>query len=68
MLMKWIGLALTIFGVWWTYLWWHDPVEGVYMRPFGVVVGIVGVFLVILGVRNDIIKAIRERDRPAGGR
>jgi len=65
--MKWIGFALTIFGVWWTYLWWHDAVEGAYMRPLGVVVAIVGAFVIVLGIRNDIVKGIRERDRPAGG-
>jgi hypothetical protein len=66
--MKWFGLALTIFGAWWAYLWWPDPVEGVYMRPFGMAVGIVGAFVIILGVRNDIVRAIRERDRAADDR
>ena len=67
--MKWIGLGLTILSLWWTYvLWWHDLVEGAYMRPCGVIAAIVGVFVILLGIRNDIIAAIRELERPADGK
>ena len=64
--MKWAGLAAVIFGVWLVYVAWHDQVEGYYARPLGGLLAIVGAFLVILAVRNDIIAAIERRDPPSG--
>ena len=61
---KWIGLALVVLGGLLTYVSWNDPVEGVFTRPVGCSIAVAGAFTIVLGVRDEIIRAIRE----AGGR
>ncbi len=48
--LPYLGLFAVLAGLWWTYLWWHDPVEGRSMRPVGVIVSVVGLFLMLKGL------------------
>jgi tRNA A-37 threonylcarbamoyl transferase component Bud32 len=48
--LPYLGLFAVLAGLWWTYLWWHDPVEGPSMRPVGVIVTVVGLFLMLKGL------------------
>jgi serine/threonine protein kinase/signal peptidase I len=48
--LPYLGLLTLLAGLWWTYLWRHDPVEGRLMRPVGAAVTVVGLFLMLKGL------------------
>ena len=45
--MKYAGTVVILLGMWLTYAAWYDPVEGRYARPIGVIISVVGLFLML---------------------
>ena len=62
--MKIGGLALFVGGMFWAYIWRHDPVEGAYMRPVGALAAAGGFFMFFEGLKREIIEAVRGKKGP----
>ena len=58
--MKIGGFILVLLGLWWAYMWRHDPAEGPVMRAVGYVGMLAGLFLFFEGLKREIITAVRK--------
>ncbi len=58
--MKIVGFALLLAGLWWAYMWRHDPAEGLYMQPIGFVAALAGIFVFFEGLKKEIIRAVKK--------
>lgn len=61
--MRWTGVALAVFGVWFMRLWWYDPTEGPAGRTFAAAAIIGGVVLFFEGLKREIVSEVRRKDR-----
>jgi hypothetical protein len=66
--MRFVGFVVLLVGVWWTHIWWLDPVEGKLMRPLGVLLSAGGLLLYFEGLKNAIVaRLLSESPDVAGG-
>jgi len=61
--MKYAGTVVILLGMWLTYAAWYDPVEGRYARPIGVIISVVGLFLMLEGFKREIVRSQQEHKR-----
>jgi hypothetical protein len=61
--MKYTGVIILLLASWWAYAWRHDPVEGRFMVPFGVIVAIIGVCMYFEGLKCEIIEALKDSSK-----
>ena len=59
--MKYGGIVFFLLGLWWAYIWRHDPCEGMIMRPVGWLGAAGGVFLFLEGLKREIIDALKQK-------
>lgn len=59
--MKIVGIILFLAGIWWAYIWRHDPAEGKLMRPVGFLAAASGFFMFFEGLKREIIAAIQKK-------
>ena len=61
--MKILGFIAMLGGVWWAYLWRHDPVQGPLFTPLGCLAVAAGFFMFFEGMKREIIEAVRNNDK-----
>ena len=61
--MKILGFIAMLGGVWWAYLWRHDPVQGPLFTPLGCLAAAAGFFMFFEGMKREIIEAVRNKDK-----
>ncbi len=61
--MKIGGFILLLLGLWWVYVWRHDPAEGPAMRAVGFIGALAGIFLFFEGLKREIIAAVCKGKR-----
>jgi len=58
---KYVGLGIMLLCGQLMKAWWGDPVEGAYARPFFAVMILAGLWLVMLGLRDEVIDGVVRR-------
>ena len=59
-MMKYSGGLVILLGLWLTYLAWNDPVEGQIVRPAGIIISMIGIFLMLEGFKREIIRGLQD--------
>jgi hypothetical protein len=58
------GLIFAVFGFGIAYLFREDQGEGPFLRPVGVLMGIVGIYFFFEGLKKEIVSAINIKSKP----